>query len=222
MRRNILLGAISILFISINSLTAQLIKGGIGYSNIVGDSIRFSICRNVIDTLMIDRRVDKLILRYDGSSDYYEVNNENVRSIRYSKVKTDSSIIADFNNSLRLKFRDIQTVSIDSIGAQSVSFLEESYFFSRSANIIYILLQEPLEGWEPLKIPTYCFLYGFTNSRFVNVMRDYPFYLNIPVRVIYNDGKGPKINCYLFKYKIVLDQTKKLPGWNLENKTLLY
>src|SRR5258705_691634 len=80
-----LLVSVAIFAIGKNASFAQQNKK-IGYLNSLGDSIRFSICINAIDTILAGNKINQLAIIYDEKSDYYQINYENIHIVSLTKV----------------------------------------------------------------------------------------------------------------------------------------
>jgi len=182
------------------------------YLNTYTDSLRFAVWANMIDTLSANVKLDGLMVAYEPGSEYYEINGENIVMTYLSKASIDSLVLASFTERLKNAHSDIKKVAIYSNSDYNISDAETlTQNIGTSYSIMYVKLFNPLETWEPVKLPVSIFNYDITEIDTVRkkmVLTSCNDRLTIPVRVIFSDGKRSSSCYYLFNYTVVKKNRK--------------
>ena len=70
-------------------------------SNTIGDSIRFSICLDIIDSLVLNKKNETLQVLFDDKSDCYHANQEDIIVTSWDHTTVNPIIIEHFINRIK-------------------------------------------------------------------------------------------------------------------------
>jgi hypothetical protein len=194
-------------------------------SNTIGDSIRYSVCLDIIDSLVSNKKIETLQILFDDKSDCYHANQENIVITSWDHTIVEPIILEHFVDKVKSKNYKVKRVYVKNKLDENFSTTEKLVSYSDINELMSIEISDPLETWEPLKLPI---LFLDSCSEYIGqsikdrYQKCFNNHLSIPVKIISTINSKKYLSYYLFNYVVVIDEKIAKVSYLYKDRKELY